>query len=89
MRVQLGAEEVEVLDKVLKATHEERLRQIHHADSREYRALLEHEASLIEGIRIKLAGTPAVDHREEMIDEGLEETFPASDPPAHSIVSER
>ncbi len=55
MRIELTAQEAEVLDALLDAVLRERLHQVHHSDSREYRKRLEKEVELIESLRAKLA----------------------------------
>ena len=55
MRIELTAREAEVLDALLDAALRERLHQVHHADSRDYRKRLETEVELIESLRAKLA----------------------------------
>ena len=55
MRIELTAQEAEVLDALLDAVLRERLHQVHHADSRDYRKRLEKEVELIESLRAKLA----------------------------------
>ena len=55
MRFDLTLQEAEVLDAVLDAALRDRLHQVHHTDSREYRKRLEREVELIESLREKLA----------------------------------
>ena len=44
----------------------------------------------VEGLKLKLRGPGANEkHREQVIDHSLEESFPASDPPARSVVREK
>ena len=55
MLLDLSPREAEILEALLGAVLSERLHQIHHAHSRDYRKLLENEAELIEGIRTRLS----------------------------------
>jgi len=85
MKLELDSAEVELLLGVLEAADRDRLHQIHHAAAREFRERLRSEADLIERLRARLAGRASgVSHREEILDESVEESFPASDPPARS-----
>ena len=54
MGLDLNPRETEILDEVLQAALTERLHQIHHAHSRDYRKRLEREVDLIEGVRARL-----------------------------------
>jgi hypothetical protein len=55
MQIDLTATELEMLESVLEAALRERLRQIHHADSREYRKRLENETDVLIGLKAKVA----------------------------------
>jgi hypothetical protein len=55
MWIDLTAEEARVLETVLDSVLRERHHQVHHADSRDYRVLLEKEMDVIESLRTKLA----------------------------------
>ena len=57
MKLELTPSEVELLDTLLDTAGRERQRQIHHAQSHEYRNRLERDAELMEAIRSKLAAT--------------------------------
>jgi hypothetical protein len=85
MRISLDPDEIRILTQVIQSAQSERSRNIADARSSEERARLEGEVRLLEEIRARLA----VAHREDVIDESVEETFPASDPPARSAVRER
>lgn len=89
MVLELSPAEVELLLGVLEASERDLLRQIHHADSREYRERLEREAASVRKIRARLkegARTSGLEQivDDSVIDESVEESFPASDPPARS-----
>jgi hypothetical protein len=55
MQIDFSATELDMLESVLEAALRERLRQIHHADSREYRRRLENETDALIGIKAKVA----------------------------------
>jgi hypothetical protein len=59
MRLELDAHELELMIALLDAAIRERLHQIHHADSRDYRERLKQEVRLIEGVRAKLGAKAA------------------------------
>jgi hypothetical protein len=56
MRIELTAQEAEMLLALLDAAVRERHHQVHHSDSRDYRKRLERDLELIESVRAKLAG---------------------------------
>lgn len=85
MRLSLSPEEFTLLTKVLHTAQSEREQGIVQAQSEENRALLEREVRVLEALRRRLAEL----HREEVVDESVEETFPASDSPARSVVKDR
>jgi hypothetical protein len=85
MRIGLDPDEVDVLTKVIQVALMERSRVMAAGPSAEDRAILERETRVLEHIRRRLAEA----HREEVLDESVEETFPASDPPARSVVRDR
>ena len=84
MRLSLNPEEFTLLTKVLHTAQSEREQGIVQSQSEENRALLEREVRDLEGLRRRLAEL----HREEMVDESVEETFPASDSPARSVAKD-
>jgi len=55
MRLELSPQEAELLDAVLEAVLRERLHQVRHSDSRDYRKRLEGEVEIIESLRNRLA----------------------------------
>jgi hypothetical protein len=55
MRLELTAEEAELLDALLEATVRKRQHQAHHSYSRDYRDRLEWETELLDSLRAKLA----------------------------------
>jgi len=55
MRLELSAQEAELLDAVLESVLRERLHQVPHSDSRDYRKRLEGEVEIIESLRNRLA----------------------------------
>lgn len=55
MRLEFTLQEAELLDSLLEAVLRERLHQVHHSDSREFRKRLEREVELIESMRARLA----------------------------------
>ena len=85
MWVLLDPDEAQFMAKVVRAAQAERAWSISRAETREETARLEEEARRLEAILARLSEA----HREEVLDESLEESFPASDPPARSVVSER
>ena len=84
MRVSLDPEEAQLLSQVIQAAQAERSRLITRAERPEDLARLEKEARVLEQLRLRLDEA----HREEMIDESSEESFPASDPPARSLAND-
>jgi hypothetical protein len=82
MTLEWSAAELDLLLEVIDAAQRDRLRQIHHSDSREYRQRLEREAATLRGIQERLERWRAQRHLNTLVDERVEETFPASDPPA-------
>ncbi|TMQ71392.1 MAG: hypothetical protein E6K80_05745 [Candidatus Eisenbacteria bacterium] len=85
MRVGLDPDEAQLLTRLISAAQDERSERIARARSPEDLARLEKEARMLETLRVRLAEA----HREEILDESVEETFPASDPPARSVVRDR
>jgi hypothetical protein len=85
MHVSLDAEEFILLTKVLHTAQSERAQGIVQSQSEENRALLEREVVVLDALRRRLAEI----HREEVLDESSEESFPASDSPARSVVKDR
>ena len=85
MRVALDPDEIQVLIPVIHSAHAERERALAAARSSQERSRLENEVRVLEEIRARLT----VAHREAVVDESVEETFPASDPPARGVVRER
>jgi len=57
MRLELTAEEQEVLVALLESASRDRQRQIHHSHSRDYRRRLERETELIDALRARLVNT--------------------------------
>jgi len=55
MRLELTAEESELLVALLEAAARDRQRQIHHSDSRVFRHRLEHESEMIDALSRRLA----------------------------------
>jgi hypothetical protein len=85
MRVALDPDEVQILIQVIQAALGERSRALAAASSPQEKSRLENETRVLEEARARLA----VAHREAVVDESVEETFPASDSPAHGVVRER
>lgn len=88
MNVELNPDEVALLHRLLQDAergHRERLREGAGAEH----GRLADEWKLLDGLRGKLRD-PRRDekHREAVVDHAVEESFPASDPPAHSVVKE-
>ncbi len=83
MRLHFDREESQILAQVIQSALEARARLAATAAPPD-RARIETESRLLEGLRRRLAEA----HREEVLDESVEETFPASDPPAHSVPGE-
>lgn len=88
MNVELSADEVALLHRMLEDAergHRERLRAGAGADH----GRLADEWKLLDGLRGKLRDPEReTKHREAVVDHAVEESFPASDPPAHSVVKE-
>lgn len=59
MRLELDPRETEMMIALLDAARRERLHQIHHADSRDYRERLKNEVRLIEAVLAKLGAGAA------------------------------
>jgi|KBSSwiStaDraftv2_1062776.scaffolds.fasta_scaffold2795444_1 thiamine kinase-like enzyme len=84
MRLSLTSEEFALLTKVLHTAQAEREQGVVQSQSVENRQVLEHEIEELQALRRRLTEL----HREEIVDESSEESFPASDPPARSVARE-
>jgi hypothetical protein len=60
MRLDLNPREVAVLAALLDAAHRQRLHELHHTDSRDYRERLRREVDVIEDLSARLAAEPVV-----------------------------
>ena len=58
MRLDLTAREVALMAALLDAAHRQRLHELHHTDSRDYRERLRHEVEIIEDLAARLAAEP-------------------------------
>jgi hypothetical protein len=85
MRVSLDTDEVRLLTDLIQAAERERASLIGRASSPAERDRLEKETQQLAALRQRLAEL----HREEVLDESSEESFPASDSPARSVVKDR
>jgi hypothetical protein len=87
MQLELDGNEVKLLLKLLEgALRERRPGTAGSPGDREHGTL---DRGRVEGLKRKLQGPTASEgHREHVVDHSIEESFPASDPPARSVARE-
>ncbi len=86
MWLELDPSELELVLGIFESAHRERLLQVHRADSVRFRSRLDREAVMIERVHDRLSeaiAAPAAMHADDAVDISAEDSFPASDPPAH------